>query len=197
MIMHKQHGFQLLELLFVLALAAILLLVGVKYVMQMQKRAVVATLQSSVAEVMYALNQFYYQQTCEAGEIKDQTVVNHALSLAQLHLSNLPLPRELSEVEAKILPTDQWQSTNEQSLRLRVYQLQLSVKVNLTGPNSQMRLKELATLLQAKVEDTHQLVWTQLPLSQYAMNTHATGLAAELRYGNNFWQLANTQQCAG
>lgn len=71
--MKYQRGGSLLELLLVLAIACIILVMSYRYFENYKRSENVARLQSSVAQLMDALNNYYFIH-CQQGDIQDVTI---------------------------------------------------------------------------------------------------------------------------
>lgn len=190
--MRKQSGMQLFELLLVLCVASILLVAGVRYTFYRQHQADMANLQATVNGLLYALNHFYAGQECRGGELFDQSLVDQPLSLQQIGFDAAGLPATVKTAQAKIVATNQWQKTNVDALRLRVYQLQLTLNLS---TSEKQPIQRLASSLRARVVASDQLQWQLLP-NMLPKTVAGTGLSAAMRFGDGFLQTEESKQCA-
>ncbi len=194
--MRKQLGMQLLEVMLVLAVVTSLFVVAVKHYVALTTQSNNIIAKTAIQTLMSGLERFYHEQHCQNGELYDPTgkkIVDEPLTLSQLHISKLKMPALFEKIDSRIIATDEVEKTNIDAINLRVYVLKITATLK---PDANLRQQAIANRLGATALPNHQLQWQQLPNTHYAANTQATGLAAELSFGNHFWQMESSQQCA-
>lgn len=168
----RADGITLLEVLLVLILAAVIITVSVRRYYSIQWPAQVAGVQSDVATIMTALNQYFQNTGCRVNGIFNST--NLEPSLTDLGLEDMQRAPIVKSYAVKIVD-----SGAKIPSKKPLYQLQ--VMANVSEALNDNKIAGLKNELNASLEN-RQLIWSTIPAHNLADT------------GNSVWILQNSSR---
>ena len=195
LLLTRQQGLTLLELLLVLTIAGCLATVGLRAYRQSQQRPALLLIRSDVTTIYAALERYYFAMGCNPqpdGTFRGS--VTPDISLLDQYQDGVALPTSrlpiVSHYTAAIVKT-----TDKASNGKYVYRLKVSAII---AANAPLAAEQYAKLLQAGLLNKQVLSWQMLPQAQPDHSLSVLWLLEEKQRG--FRELAGggqDHQCVG